>query len=78
MSKVKEYYANEAENQVDQILAHMKSGQIDEKKAKSEILAVDNVNMLDIDAENIAKGFYRRPWTAKWNHREHDPRFILN
>jgi hypothetical protein len=58
MSKVKEYYANEAENQVDQILAHMKSGQIDEKKAKSEILAVDNVNMLDIDAENIDEVIY--------------------
>ena len=58
MSKVKEYYANEAENQVDQILAHMKSGQIDENKAKSEILAVDNVNLLNIDDENIDEVIY--------------------
>lgn len=58
MSKVKEYYANEAENQVDQILANMKSGQIDENKAKSEILAVDNVNMLNIDDENIDEVIY--------------------
>ena len=58
MSKVKEYYANEAESQVDQILAHMKSGQIDEDKAKKEILAVDNVNMINIDAENVDEVIY--------------------
>ena len=34
MSKTKQYYSDNAENQVDQILAHMKSGQIDEDKAK--------------------------------------------
>ena len=58
MSKVKQYYADEAENQVDQILAHMKSGQIDEDKAKKEILNVDNVNMLDIHAENVDEVIY--------------------
>jgi len=58
MSKVKQYYADEAENQVDQILAHMKSGQIDEDKAKKEILNVDNVNMLDIHAENVDELIY--------------------
>ena len=58
MSKVKQHYANEAENQVDQIIAHMKSGQIDEDKAKKEILNVDNVNMLDIDEHNIDDVIY--------------------
>lgn len=58
MSKVKQYYADEAENKVDQILAHMKSGQIDEDKAKKEILNVDNVNMLDIDEHNIDEVIY--------------------
>ena len=58
MSKVKQYYADEAENKVDQILAHMKSGQIDEDKAKKEILNVDNVNMLDIDENNIDEVIY--------------------
>jgi len=58
MSKTKTYYTNEAENQVDQILAHMKSGQIDEDKAKKEILNVDNVNMLDIDEHNIDDVIY--------------------
>ena len=58
MSKTKQYYTNEAENQVDQILAHMKSGQIDEDKAKKEILNVDNVNMLDIDEHNIDEVIY--------------------
>ena len=58
MSKVKQYYTDEAENKVDQILAHMKSGQIDEDKAKKEILNVDNVNMLDIDEHNIDEVIY--------------------
>ena len=58
MSKVKQYYADQAENQVDQKLAHMKSGQIDEDKAKKEILNVDNVNMLDIDENNIDEVIY--------------------
>ena len=58
MSKTKQYYTDNAENQVDQILAHMKSGQIDEDKAKKEILNVDNVNMLDIDEHNIDEVIY--------------------
>jgi hypothetical protein len=58
MSKTKQYYSDNAENQVDQILAHMKSGQIDEDKAKKEILNVDNVNMLDIDEHNIDEVIY--------------------
>lgn len=58
MSKVKQYYADEAENKVDQILAHMKSGNIDEDKAKKEILNVDNINMLNIDEENIDEIIY--------------------
>jgi len=58
MSKVKQYYADEAENKVDQILAHMKSGNIDEDKAKKEILNVENINMLNIDAENIDEIIY--------------------
>ena len=58
MSKTKQYYSDNAENHVDQILAHMKSGQIDEDKAKKEILNVDNVNMLDIDEHNIDEVIY--------------------
>ena len=58
MSKVKQYYANEAENKVDQILDCMKSGQIDEDKAKKEILNVDNVNLLDINEDNIDEVIY--------------------
>ena len=33
MSKTKQYYSDNAENQVDKIIACMKSGQIDEDKA---------------------------------------------
>jgi hypothetical protein len=58
MSKTKQYYSDNAENQVDKIIACMKSGQIDEDKAKKEILNVDNVNMLDIDEHNIDDVIY--------------------
>ena len=49
MSKVKQYYADEAENQVDQILAHMKSGQIDEDKAKKEMMFIQLLEGLHKD-----------------------------
>jgi len=46
MSKVKQYYADEAEKKVDKILKDYKENKIDEKVAKEKLLKVDNVNLV--------------------------------
>ena len=58
MSKVKEYYANEAEKQVDEILSDFRENKFDEKTTKEKILEVDNINLIDLSAENVDEFLY--------------------
>lgn len=58
MSKVKQYYADEAEKQVDAIIENAKNNIITKDEAEKQILNVENVNMLNIDAENVNEFVY--------------------
>tara|TARA_Y100000289_G_C3805037_1_gene90905 strand:- start:74 stop:277 length:204 start_codon:yes stop_codon:yes gene_type:complete len=58
MSKVKQYYTDVAEKTVDAILLKLKQKTIDFDTAKNDILAVDNVNLLNVDADNIDELIY--------------------
>lgn len=58
MSKVKEYYANEAEKQVDEILSDFRENKFDEKTTKEKILEVENINLIDLSAENVDEFLY--------------------
>ena len=58
MSKVKEYYANEAEKQVDKILSDFRENKFDEKTTKEKILEVENINLIDLSAENVDEFLY--------------------
>ena len=53
MSKVKEWAYEEAEKEVDKIIAKLKDGQIDLTEASSLTMKVNNVNMLGIDENNV-------------------------
>jgi len=53
MSKVKNYYWNEAEKAVDAILLELKNNAISKEAAKAKIMNVDNVNLCDIDEHNV-------------------------
>lgn len=53
MSKTKQYYYDNAEKQVDDIIVKLKSNSIDYDTAKNSILAVEGLNLLNIDDENI-------------------------
>jgi|TARA_S200002703_G_scaffold157139_1_gene164291 hypothetical protein len=53
MSKVKQYYTDVAEKNVDAIILKLKQKTIDMTTAKNDILAVKDVNLLNIDAENV-------------------------
>jgi hypothetical protein len=53
MSKVKNYYWNEAEKAVDAILLELKNNAISKEAAKAKIMNVDNVNLCDIDEYNV-------------------------
>ena len=53
MSKVKQYSENVAEKSVDAIILKLKQKTIDMTTAKNDILAVKDVNLLNIDAENV-------------------------
>jgi len=53
MSKVKQYYTNEAEVAVDKIILQVKQNLITKETAAKDILKVDNVNLLDIHADNV-------------------------
>jgi len=58
MSKVKQYYTNEAENAVDKIILQVKQNLITKETAAKDILKVDNVNLLDIDENNVDEVIY--------------------
>jgi len=53
MSKVKQWAEDTAEKSVDLILKKLKDGQIDLDNATTNILDVENVNMLGIDENNV-------------------------
>ena len=58
MSKVKTYYTNEVENAVDKIILQVKQNLITKETAAKDILKVDNVNLLDIYADNVDEVIY--------------------
>ena len=53
MSKVKQYYTNEVEKTVDDILKKYVVNELTFKDAKSKILDLDNLNLIDIDENNV-------------------------
>ena len=53
MSKVKNYYWDQAEKAVDAILLELKNNAITKEAAKTKIMNVDNVNLCDIDENNV-------------------------
>ena len=53
MSKVKQWAWDTAEKEVDSILAQWVDGEIKEDDAKNQILAVDNLELVDIDEYSV-------------------------
>ena len=53
MSKVKNYYWDLAEKAVDAILLELKNNAISKEAAKTKIMNVEAVDLLDIDEYNI-------------------------
>ena len=53
MGKVKQWANDTAEKKVDEILAHYKQGTYNFEQAKTEILKVNNLELVSIDETNI-------------------------
>ena len=53
MSKVKQWAEDTAEKSVDKIILQVKQNLITKETAISDILKVDNLQMLGIDSENV-------------------------
>ena len=53
MAKVKQYYTNEVEKNVDDVLSKYVINEISFKDAKSKIMKLDNLNLVNIDEDNI-------------------------
>jgi hypothetical protein len=53
MSKVKQWAEDTAEKSVDKILLQVKQNLITKETATTDILNVENVNMLGINADNV-------------------------
>ena len=53
MSKTKSYYWDQAEKQVDEIITNLKNKVIDYATARTNILNVEAVALVDIDENNI-------------------------
>ena len=53
MSKVKQYYTDETEKNVDDIMKKYVVNEISFNDAKSKIMKLDNLNLLNIDEYNI-------------------------
>ena len=58
MSKVKQYYTNEAEVAVDKIISQVKQNLITKETAEKDIMNVENVAMLGIDDNNVGDVIY--------------------
>ena len=53
MSKVKNYYWDQAEKAVDAILLELKNNAISKEAAKAKIMNVQNVDLCDITEYNV-------------------------
>ena len=53
MSKVKQYYTDQTEKNVDDVLSKYVINEISFNDAKSKIMKLDNINLVNIDEENI-------------------------
>ena len=58
MSRVKQYYENEAEKKVDKIIKNYTDNLITEQTAIKDIMDVENVNLLDINEYNVGEVLY--------------------
>ena len=58
MSKVKQYYTDEAEKKVDKIIKNYTDNLITEQTAIKDIMDVENVNLLNIDDHNVGEVLY--------------------
>ena len=58
MSRVKQYYTNEAEKKVDKIIKSYTDNLITEQTAIKDIMDVENVNLLNIDDYNVGEVLY--------------------
>ena len=53
MSKVKQYYTDVAEKAVDKIILQVKQNLITKESEITDIMKVDNLNLIGIDEHNI-------------------------
>ena len=53
MSKVKQYYTDQTEKNVDDVLSKYVINEISFNDAKSKIMKEDNLNLINIDEYNI-------------------------
>ena len=53
MSKVKQYYTDLTEKNVDDIVSKYVINEISFNDAKSKIMKLDNLNLINIDEDNI-------------------------
>ena len=58
MSKVKQYYTDDAEKKVDKIIKNYTDNLITEQTAIKDIMDVENVNLLNIDDYNVGEVLY--------------------
>ena len=58
MSRVKQYYTDEAEKKVDKIIKNYTDNLITEQTAIKDIMDVENVNLLNIDDYNVGEVLY--------------------
>ena len=58
MSKVKQYYTDEAEKKVDKIIKSYTDNLITEQTAIKDIMDVESVNLLDINEYNVGEVLY--------------------
>ncbi len=53
MSKVKQYYTDETEKKVDNIILSYKSNKITKQNAIDKIMKLDNLGLVGIDEHNV-------------------------
>tara|TARA_Y100000356_G_scaffold114570_1_gene103188 strand:- start:345 stop:545 length:201 start_codon:yes stop_codon:yes gene_type:complete len=58
MSRVKQYYTDEAEKKVDKIIKNYTDNLITETTAIKDIMDVENVNLLNINDDNVGEVLY--------------------
>ena len=64
MSKVKQWAEDTAEKSVDKIILQVKQNLITKETAISDILKVDNLQMIGIDSENVEEVIDQEVMTA--------------